>query len=458
MIYNLLSEEDKEKVDFKMQAYGDYKPSEMTSPELMAKKKELHAGAKDLLDRVDRFNRELTASEENEYDELLARLGRINQQIEFYQANNTEGPINLKSQPMGSSSHGSSESKIKMYNKNEPLYNTRPYVLPTGVQASQLDLGRWFKGIVTGDWTGAGAELNFRAAAGGSNDTLGGYLVPDPLSDQIIDLARNQTRVMQAGAGTVLMDSQNLTLATVENDPSAFWKEENALSSESDMTFGAIRLSAKTLVCMTRISLELVQDAPNLSSILQTAMASALALELDKAALMGAKNGSAQNWIVGLNGTDGVQEIDLGPNGLALSNYTNFSKAWQKIQEANGPEEGIAIINSPRTAGDIDRFADLNNNPLASPESWGKMNKFTTNQVPIDLAHGTADNTSIAFIGDFSQLIFGIRTNQLSLQFSEQAGEAFERLQVLVRVYLRADIAIMRPNHFVNITGILPTA
>lgn len=424
--------------------------------------------AVELSNKVEAEQRDFNANEKRQFDGIMSKIDEIASEIND-DINSTLGLLNLQkrmtetTEPIagrpdpGGVGKATLADKIKVYSKNEPLYNTRAYTLPAGVQASQLDLGRWFKGVTTGNWKGAETELNFRAAAGGSNDTLGGYLVPGPLADQVIDLARNQTRVMQAGAGTIPMDSQNLTLATVENDPSAFWKEENALTSESEMTFGALHLSAKTLVCMIRVSLELVQDAPNLSSILQTAMASALALELDKAALMGAKNGSAQNWILGLNGTVGVQEIDLGPNGLSLSNYTNFSRAWQKIQEANGPEAGIAIINSPRTAGDIDRFADLDGNPLASPESWSKMDKFTTNQVPIDLAHGTANNTSTAFIGDFSQLIFGIRTNQLSLQFSEQAGEAFERLQVLVRVYLRADIALMRPNHFVTITGILPT-
>src|SRR5215216_6405701 len=62
---------------------------------------------------------------------------------------------------------------------------------------------RYLKGLATGDWSGAEHE---RAMSEGTL-TAGGHLVPTPLSARVIDLARAQTRVLQAGGQTVPMTS-----------------------------------------------------------------------------------------------------------------------------------------------------------------------------------------------------------------------------------------------------------
>ena len=65
---------------------------------------------------------------------------------------------------------------------------------------------------------------------------------------------------------------------------------------------------------------------------------------------------------------------------------------------------------------------------------------------------------SCAFVGDFSKLIVGMRTN-LTIQISSEAGDAsgsaFSSLQYWIRAHLRADIALTRPNQFVKVVGIL---
>jgi len=56
--------------------------------------------------------------------------------------------------------------------------------------------GKWLKGTIMGDWRGADEE---RAMSIGT-PSAGGYLVPTPLALGIIDLARNQSRILEAGA------------------------------------------------------------------------------------------------------------------------------------------------------------------------------------------------------------------------------------------------------------------
>lgn len=324
-----------------------------------------------------------------------------------------------------------------------------------GFAPGELDLGRLIRAAVTGDWKHATAEMEAMRAMGGANDVLGGYAVPSILSAQIIDMARNQARVIQAGAASVPMESSELKLARIDQDPTAHWKAENASGTASDMNFGQIALHAKTLMALCKCSVELLEDSANLSQIVTAAISAALALELDRAALLGAGTGIEPS---GLDGNDGINEVDLGTNGDQVE-YSDFSTAYQKIQEANGPADGISVIAAPRTFGSIDRWTDKDGNPLQAPSSWEAMKKFSTTQIPITQTHGTAKDASTAYVGDFRQLWLGMRTNlifEVSREAADSDSSAFKDLQIWLRAYLRADVAVVRPSWFTKITGIIP--
>ncbi|MEW6523653.1 MAG: phage major capsid protein [Bacillota bacterium] len=313
-------------------------------------------------------------------------------------------------------------------------------------------LGKMLRGLVTGNWRGAEEE---KRALQGATDSLGGFLVPDPLSRRVIDLARAKARVIEAGALTVPMESASLKFARVTSDPIPGWRVENQPIPASGPTFGLLELNARTLGCLVKSSVEIIEDGINMPDLVESVLAQALALELDRAALFG--NGTVEP--LGLRNWPGAQVIDLGPNGAPITDHKRFSEAVQRILEKNGPDAGLAAIYAPRTAGSIDRFADSTGQPLQAPESFARLRKLPTSQVPINLTKGTATNASVAFVGDFRQLMIGMRT-QLALEVSRQAADgtssAFRDLQIWIRGYLRADVAVSKPEHFVVIDGITP--
>jgi HK97 family phage major capsid protein len=310
------------------------------------------------------------------------------------------------------------------------------------------------RGYVFGNWKGAEAE---RRAGSIGDSTLGGYLVPSPLGTRVIDLARKKARVLQAGAVTVPMESNTLTLAKVTADPTPAWKAENAQGTFSDATFGKLEFVAKTLVSLTKVSVELFEDALNLENIVESSMSQSLSLELDRAALYG--QGAAAEPL-GLVNTSGIGVHDMGVNGAALTNYDPFSTAVEKILTANGPSEGLAGIMAPRTWGTLDRLKEATTNaPLGAPASFESLQKLVTNQVPITRTQGSANNASDVFVGDFQQLLIGTRT-QLVVEISRQAGDssgsAFRDMQIWLRAYLRADVGLALPGYFTKIIGIIP--
>ena len=90
---------------------------------------------------------------------------------------------------------------------------------------------------------------------------------------------------------------------------------------------------------------------------------------------------------------------------------------------------------------------------LNPPASFSDLRKFVTKQIPVNLGGGS--NESEAYVADFRQLIVGMRTD-IRLEISRVSESAFSKLQFQLRSYLRADIALAQPTHFVVITEIQP--
>ncbi|NPV52644.1 MAG: phage major capsid protein [Firmicutes bacterium] len=434
---------------------------EFDKNELRRERARLIAEGRALLNKAEKEKRELNAAEEQRFKEILGAIDWMARQIGGLSTSDqtsfdeieaelskSQGTIVGGKEPIEGQRWYENPGEIRVLRREQKIAENRSYNLPDGIRPDELSLGRLLRGVVSGNWHGAEAE---RRALSEGTDTLGGYLVPEPLALRVIDLARNQARVMEAGALTVPMEESSLKMARVTSDPTAYWRAENEAITESDMTFGAITLYAKALAALCRVSIELIEDAVNMPQLVESALSQALALELDRAALFG--NGVSEP--MGLYNTADVQKVDMGTNGAALTSFAPFSQAVQKVQEANGSPK--ALIWAPRTAGEVDRLVDTTGQPLRPPASFEALSKLATKQVPVNLTHGTATNATCVFVGDFSQMLIGMRTN-LTLEVARQAADAFGKLQVLIRAYLRADVQVARPPHFCIVDGIIPPA
>jgi HK97 family phage major capsid protein len=120
-----------------------------------------------------------------------------------------------------------------------------------------LSFDRYLRGLATARWDGATEERALAEATIGA----GGALVPAPLSSRVLDLARNRTVVLRAGAQTVPMTSQTLALARLTSEGTPAWKTENAGITAADMVFDRVTFTARTLVRLVTLSVELFEDA-----------------------------------------------------------------------------------------------------------------------------------------------------------------------------------------------------
>jgi len=310
-----------------------------------------------------------------------------------------------------------------------------------------FSVGKILRARILGDLKGLN-DLETKAVGEGIG-SLGGWMVPEFVSARIIDLARNLACVQKAGAVTIQMESPEVRLIKILSDPTASWMAEHGEIQESNWEIGPVNLKAQTVGVLVRASLAILEDAQNAGSMLEMAMAAALALAVDRVAILG--NGVKEP--KGLDLCDGVNQISMGANGAALTDYDPFSVAIEAVADHNG--EANAVIFSPRTFFTLDRLkAATTNQPLIPPQSFIDLKKFKTNQIGNTDTQGTATKCSKAFIGDWKNVLYGIRKN-LELEFTKQGGtKTFARCEALIRCRMRLDVAVLRENHFTRIAGI----
>lgn len=308
-------------------------------------------------------------------------------------------------------------------------------------QFSNMSIGKLVKGMATGKWQGAEKEQEVVAA---NRDGSGGVLIPAPLSNELINMVRAQSVLMTAGARTVPMESSTLVFAKQVGDIQPHWKAEGEKINETDADFVPVKFEAKTLVGMSDITIELLEDALNIDEIVTQSIVNSLALELDRAGLLGA---GTEVEPLGIYNRDGIQKQKVGKS---LDSYKDFSQAVTSILSANGTPNGV--IYSPRTYGELDALVDASGQPLNAPKSYDNLtHKLTTTQVPNDL--GDKKDGSFAIVGDFTKLWYGVRTG-VTLEVTRVGGDAFSNLKFKIRAYLRADVQTIHEPHFVILDDI----
>lgn len=319
----------------------------------------------------------------------------------------------------------------------------------TGLVANPgLSIGKTLRGYITGKWDGAEAEKRVMAEGIG---TTGGFLVPDILSANIIDLMRNQSILIRAGARTIAMPTPSMTTVSVESDPTAYWRGEGQIIPESDGSFAALNLQAHSLAALVRVNNELLADAPGFTNILDTQLSQVLALKLDAAGLTGLGVGMP----LGLRGWTGIAQVSMGANGALLTSYDAFLTLLQAIEEANSTAD--TLIVSPRTKYRLATIptgltGDLTK--LQPPAAFAGLRVLSSNQVSVTETQGLSNVASTAYLGDFSQMAIAVRQN-VTIEISREADDTFKRNQSLIRAILRADIAVFRPGSFARLIGIL---
>lgn len=264
-------------------------------------------------------------------------------------------------------------------------------------------------------------------------DSGAGFIVPTRLSEMVSDLARASS-VLSAAGMAILPISGDTTIAKLIEDPEFEIKSENELFADAEMDFGAVRLVPSLIGCFISASRELAEDAPNFSTLVQSTIANALAVQIDKAGIQGmgppSVVGLLQNPVIGETGTFGSMT------------WAKLSAEATTIRNANY-EPTAAILNPTTRDGLLLSTASGSGEWLSSPPTLSNVQVLATTNVP----------AGSGVIGDFRQMILGLRQDPI-IEMTTTDGETFRRHQVGIKITFRGDFAILRETAFRRMVGI----
>ena len=304
-----------------------------------------------------------------------------------------------------------------------------------------LDLGKYVRGAVTGDWTNAVEE---RAAFTTSTT---GVIIPKVLSANVIDKARNISLFTSAGVPIVPMSTNNLTIARVSQDPEFAFKEELAEADESSFELEQVELKAKTAYGYAYCSLETINSAQNLTDILYQVFSQAFADMCDRGMLYGQiVSGSLVDYApAGIMNDADINEIEAQNIG-----YNDFIKAIGAIRRANGTPSVVGM--NAATEEYLALLTDANRQILEEPKAFAALEKVVSNQLKED-----AENGSDALVFDPKAMIIGFQ-NRMVFRMFQDTDYCIKNGAVGFQIYAMLDCAAVQPKHIAKITGIKETA
>jgi HK97 family phage major capsid protein len=256
--------------------------------------------------------------------------------------------------------------------------------------------------------------------------------VQEQLASTVIDLARAKSRVLQAGAQTLAMQSDSCRIARLASDPTLSAVGELAVIPTSDASFDSILLVARKYGTIVQCSAELLSDSPNAGSVVMDALTNAVSAKIDDLLL----NGDGVNFI-GLMG-----DASIGETGsVGGIQYEDLLLAQWSIRNING--EPNAVILNPKSTYALSILRDVPTGSfLQPPPALSSLAMLdTTRQLDTGM-----------IVGDFSKLIFGVRQS-LVIATSDVAGDSFKTDATYIKAVFRADAAIARP-HFHRLLGL----
>lgn len=309
-------------------------------------------------------------------------------------------------------------------------------------------MGRVLRGLVLGGRADDARELEEeRKAMGIGSDPAGGYTVNGELSFEWIDLLRAGMVLSKAGARTVPMDKNSLSLARVTADPTISWHAENAAITAAEPTLGAVNLQAKTVVCLVKLSLELSQDSANIQDILQRTITSAMASAIDSAGLNGVTvdAGAAPAGVMNLANRNTVTGIG------APTTWDFLTDGMYELMADNVPMDRIgAFIAHPAVWKKMRKLKTgitNDNTPLTMPQEIAALPKLWSTAAPL-----TGGTTASGIIADWRDLLFGVRQD-ITVRVLQETFMG-SNLQIAVLAYARVDFAATRYQSFCTLEGI----
>ena len=338
-----------------------------------------------------------------------------------------------------------------------------------GDPARKFSLARAFYAISTNDWKDAGFEKEVFAetakkAMNTQDDSSGGFIVPTEVTNEIIEVLRPKSVLIELGATTFTgLTGGAYEIPAGKGGIVTYWVGEGMPLTESEESFGQVVLRPKEIGAMVRMSLNFAKRAmPDAENYVRGRLAKELGLGIDLAGLMG-QGGDYKPlglWYipgipvfnVGTGGNGGqflpehiidlegkLEDADALEGKLAMCFHPKIRRKLMKtrVPQYSGDTKGDYIYNQ---LGDADQ---LLRNFLGYPYS-------RTTQLPTNLVAGGDSDVTPIFFGNWEDFFIG-QWGSFEIAAANQAKDVFEKRQMLLRITQEVDMNVGRKESFTKV-------
>lgn len=267
--------------------------------------------------------------------------------------------------------------------------------------------------------------------------SAGGYVVPQEWSDTV-DRVVDDYGLIRKLARIVPMGRDVMNMPTLSTKPTVYWPGEATAGTASSAVLASPTLTAKTLVGLTSLSNELLEDANvDVVSFLADIIGEQIAGEEDKQGLVG--TGSPFTGV--LSDTSAtittIADDDCNPTGDELRTaiaqikptllsgcvWVMHRSVWASIQKLTGNSQYLVSLAVPVIGpGVVGGVASAGQGGLAGAYQgtiWGYP-VLLSEQCPAQNATTEPVSTSFAVFGNFKKFYFGNR-KQMTMDISSEA-------------------------------------
>lgn len=219
----------------------------------------------------------------------------------------------------------------------------------------------------------------------------------DYRGQDFVDVLRNASSVMQAGARTLNGLSGDVRIPKKTAAASAAWiATEGGASTESEMTVGNIAMTPKTLGAFTDVTRQLmIQSSMDVESLIRDDLATAIGLAIDLAGLEGSGSSGQPTGILNTSGINSVTNF-----AAANPTFAEVVTLETALAEDNALMGNLAYILPAAMYGALKTTEKATGTAQFVVEPGGTINghrAIVSNQ-------GTAGNL---YFGNFSDLLVG---------------------------------------------------
>lgn len=300
-------------------------------------------------------------------------------------------------------------------------------------------------------------------ALGGSSFTQGGAILPDTLSQEMIERLTPRSAVRRMNPRVVNLDNGRVSYPKLTAGASANWIGENERIPASEQEFGQVTLTQNKLAALVPVSNDLVMNADmDAMSIITDDMVQVLSTEEDIKYIFGDGTQYSPKGMLNLAAADNV----TASNGTSSPNVElDFRELREALHSANIPMENPYYVMSSRSFNYLLNLRDANGN-LTFPEVRNAPDGMPRiYNIPVIVSNNIRNdvngNESEIYCVDAAQLLLGqaggmevTMATEGAYTSGNQLCSAFEQDQSLVRAILRVDLNVRHENAIAVKTGV----